>query len=125
LIEDAVWRWSSAPDRYLDTALRLAFTGSTDVRLVDAADAPVLAVTLLAWQLEGQPDVRLLGAIEVRLTGMNRVIRSQIIRDSERVSGSLPGNLSVAAGRLLGRLASETSKRVATESSLAASTTSP
>jgi hypothetical protein len=23
LIEDPVWRWSSAPDRYLDTALRL------------------------------------------------------------------------------------------------------
>ena len=28
LTEDPVWRWSSAPDRYLDTALRLELTSS-------------------------------------------------------------------------------------------------
>jgi hypothetical protein len=67
----------------------------------------------------------LFGAIELRFTGMDRVVRTQIIRDSEPVSGSLPGNLSVAAGRLLERLASETSKRVAAESSLGGSTTPP
>ena len=46
LIEDPVWRWSSARDRYLDTALRLEFAANKDVRLVDSAEAPVLAVTL-------------------------------------------------------------------------------
>lgn len=120
-----MWRWSSAPDRYLDTALRLEFGGNKAVRLVDTVEAPVLAVTLLGWQLEGQSDARLFGAIELRFTGMDRVVRTQIIRDSEPVSGSLPGNLSVAAGRLLERLASETSKRVAAESSLGGSTTPP
>src|SRR5262249_10225094 len=37
LTQDAVWRWSSAPDRYLDTALRLEMAASPAVRLVDAA----------------------------------------------------------------------------------------
>jgi hypothetical protein len=30
LVEDSVWRWSSAPDRYLDTALRLELTSRPD-----------------------------------------------------------------------------------------------
>jgi hypothetical protein len=112
LIEDDVWRWSSAPDRYLDTALRLEFAANRDVRLVESVDAPVLGVTLLAWQIEGEGNQRLLGAIEVRFTGTNHVVHTQVIRDSEPLSGGLPGDLSVAAGRLLGRLASEATKRV-------------
>ena len=35
LTEDSVWRWSSAPDRYLDTALRLEVASRPDMRLVD------------------------------------------------------------------------------------------
>jgi hypothetical protein len=51
-------------------------------------------------------------AIELRFTGTDRVVRTQLVRDSEPVSGGLPGDLSIAAGRLLGRLASEASKRI-------------
>jgi len=112
LIEDAVWRWSTAPDRYLDTALRLEFSGHGAVRLVDSPNATVLAVTLLAWQLEGDAATRLLGAIEVRITAADHVIRTEVVRDTEPVSGALPGDLSVAAGRLLRRLSSAVSKRV-------------
>ena len=36
LVEDAAWRWSSAPARYLDSALRLAFESTPGVRLVDS-----------------------------------------------------------------------------------------
>lgn len=113
LIEDAVWRWSTAPDRYLDTALRLEFSGHGAVRLVDSPNATVLAVTLLAWQLEGDAATRLLGAIEVRITAADHVVRTEVVRDSEPVTGTLPGDLSVAAGRLLRRLSSAVSKRVA------------
>ena len=112
LIEDAVWRWSTAPDRYLDTALRLEFSGHGAVRLVDSPNATVLAVTLLAWQLEGDAATRLLAAIEVRITAADHVIRTEVVRDTEPVSGALPGDLSVAAGRLLRRLSSAVSKRV-------------
>ena len=40
LTEDSVWRWSSAPDRYLDTALRLEVASNPDIRLVDVGRAP-------------------------------------------------------------------------------------
>jgi hypothetical protein len=106
LTEDAVWRWSSAPDRYLDTALRLELTSSPEVRLVDAADAPALAVTLLAWHLESAGP-RLVGAVELQFTGTDRAIRTEVVRASEPVSMTLPGDLAAVAGRLLRRLASE------------------
>ena len=51
LFEDATWRWSSAPDRYLDTALRLELP-SAGLRLVDLASSPSLATTLLATTRE-------------------------------------------------------------------------
>ena len=57
-------------------------------------------------------------AIELRFTGTDRVVRTQLVRDSEPVSGGLPGDLSIAAGRLLGRLASEASKRIVAEGGL-------
>ena len=113
LVEDSVWRWSSAPDRYLDTALRLQLTSRPDVRLVDAADAPALAVTLLGWHLESAATTQLVGIIQVQLTAVDRTVREEVVKESEPVSGELPGNLATAAGRLLRRLASEGIGRMA------------
>jgi hypothetical protein len=107
LTEDSVWRWSSAPDRYLDTALRLEAASNPDIRLVDAGRAPTLAATLLVWELESGQGTRLNGAVEFQMTGTDRVLHSQVVRDSEPVSAELPGDLAAAAGRLLRRLASK------------------
>jgi hypothetical protein len=115
LTEDAVWRWSSAPDRYLDTALRLEAASSPDVRLVDTGRAPALAATLLAWDLESAGGTRLVGAVEFQVTGTDRVVHTQVVRASEPVSAELPGELAAAAGRLLRRLASEGLAGVASE----------
>lgn len=117
LVEDAVWRWSSAPDRYLDTALHLALASSPDVRHVDVASIPTLSVTLLAWHLESAGATRLVGAIELQLTTNDRVVHTHVVRDSESVSAELPGDLAAAAGRLLRRLASESVARIAPEAS--------
>ena len=111
LIEDATWRWSSTPDRYLDSALRLALASSPDVRLVDTANAPAMAVTLLVWQLESAATTQLVGVVELLVTAADRTVRTQIIRRSEPVSAELPGNLAAAAGRLLQSLASESLAR--------------
>ena len=107
LTEDAIWRWSSAPDRYLDTALRLEVASRPDVRLVDTGGAPALGATLLVWDLESARDTRLVGAVEFQVTGTDRVVHTQVVRSSEPVSAELPGDLAAAAGRLLRRLASE------------------
>src|SRR5262245_17512005 len=115
LVEDAVWRWSSLPDRYLDTALRLELASSPDVRLVDAASAPTLAVTLLVWQLESVGGNRLAGTIELQLTKSDHVVHTQVVGASEPVSMELPGDLAAAAGRLLRHLASEGVVRMARE----------
>ena len=107
LTEDAVWRWSSAPDRYLDTALRLEAASSPNVRLVDTGRAPALAATLLVWDLESAGETRLVGAVEFQVIGTDRVVHTQVVRNSEPVSAEIPGDLAAAAGRLLRRLASE------------------
>jgi hypothetical protein len=107
LTEDPTWRWSSAPDRYLDTALRLELESRPDLRLVDSGNALVLAVTLLTWHVESAGSARLVGAIELRLTAADRAVHTQVVRLSEPVSTHLPGDLAPAAGRLLHRLASE------------------
>lgn len=107
LTEDPVWRWSSAPDRYLDTALHLEAASRPDVRLVDSGGAPALAATLLVWDLESAEGTQLVGSVEFQITGTDRVVHTQVIRASEPVSAELPGDLAVAAGRLLRRLASE------------------
>ena len=107
LTEDPVWHWSSAPDRYLDTALRLEMGASPNVRLVDAASAPVMVATLLEWQVEYGSETKLVGAVEVRFTGTDHAVRTQVVRATEPVSGELPGTLAAAAGRLLRRLASD------------------
>ena len=115
LTEDSVWRWSSAPDRYLDTALRLEVASNPDIRLVDAGRAPVLAATLLVWNLESAGGTRLVGAVEFQVTGTDRVVHIQVARASEPVSAELPGDLAAVAGRLLRRLASEGLTRVSSE----------
>jgi hypothetical protein len=112
LVEDPIWRWSSAPDRYLDTALRLELTSRADVRVVDNINASALAVTLLTWNLDTSGEPRLVGAIEIQLTGADRVVRTQVVKESEPVSAELPGNIAAAAGRLLHRLASDGVTRV-------------
>jgi len=107
LTEDPVWRWSSAPDRYLDTAIRLELTSQTGLRLVDAATAPALAATLLVWNIESAGGTHLVGVVEVQFTGIDRAVHTKVVRGSEPVSVELPGDLPAAAGRLLRRLAVE------------------
>jgi hypothetical protein len=115
LTEDPIWLWSSAPDRYLDTAIRLELESSPGLRLVDAASAPALAATLLAWHLESAGGTRLVGAVEFQLTGTDRVVHTEVVRASEPVSAELPGDLAVSSGRLLRRLALEGLTRMARE----------
>jgi len=115
LVEDPVWRWSSAPDRYLDTALRLELTSSRVLRLVDVASAPTVAATLLVWHLETGGGTRLVGAVEFQVTRTDHVVQTQVVQASETVSADLPGDLAAAAGRLLRRLALEGLMRVASE----------
>jgi len=107
LTQDPVWRWSSAPDRYLDTALRLEVASRADVRLVDVGRAPGLAATLLVWDLESEGGTRLVGVVEFQITGTDRLVQSHVVRAGEPVSAELPGNLAAAAGRLLRHFASE------------------
>lgn len=107
LTEDPVWLWSSAPDRYLDTAMRLEVASNPNVRLVDSGRVPSLAATLLVWDIESAQETQLVGVVEFQVTGPDRAVRTQLVRASESVSSDLPGNLAVAAGRLLRRLASE------------------
>jgi hypothetical protein len=111
LTEDPIWRWSSTPDRYLDTALRLALASSPDVRLVDTGNVPAIAVTLLVWQLESAGSTQLVGVVELSVTAADRTVRTQMIRRSEPVSAQLPGDLAAAAKRLLQSLASESLAR--------------
>jgi ABC-type transporter Mla MlaB component len=107
LTEDFVWRWTTSPDRYLDTALRLEAASSPNMLLVDSGEAPTLAATLLEWNLESGAQTQLVGAVEFLVTGPDRVVHTQVVRSSEPVSAELPGDLAAASGRLLRRLASE------------------
>lgn len=107
LTPDPVWRWTSAPDRYLDRALELEAASSPNVRLVDTTHAPALAATLIEWDLETRAGTLLVGAVEFQITGSNNLVNTRVVRSSEPVTGELPGDLAAAAGRLLRRLASE------------------
>jgi hypothetical protein len=112
LVEDAAWRWSSAPARYLESALRIAFESTPSVRLVDTGNVAAMAVTLTAWHLESTDHVRLVGAIELIVTRSDRTVHDHVIRASEPVSTELPGDLAAASGRLLQTLASACLSRV-------------
>lgn len=108
LTEDSVWRWSSNPETYLDTALRLGIEATPDLRLVDSDRVPALAAKLLDWDLESEGgQQRLVGAVEFQVIGTDRELRSHLVRASEPVSAELPGNLAAAASRILRHLASE------------------
>ena len=85
------------------------------LRLVDVASAPTVAATLLVWHLETGGGTRLVGAVEFQVTRTDHVVQTQIVQSSEAVSADLPGDLAVAAGRLLRRLALEGLMRVASE----------
>src|SRR6516225_11974938 len=82
LTQDAVWQWSTAPDRYLDTALRLEVESSPNVRLVDTGRAPALSATLLVWDLESAGETLLVGAVEFEVTGTDRMVHTQVVRAS-------------------------------------------
>ena len=112
LVEDAVWRWTSAPDRYLDSALRLAISATPRLKYVDAGSAVAVGVTLLEWQMESTGTRRLAGAVELQVTRPDRAVRTQVVRGTEPVSAELPGDLGAAAGRLMQRLATECLVRV-------------
>ena len=112
LTEDPVWLWASVPDRYLDSAVRYAIGSSPDIRLVDVRSAPSLAITLVEWQIEAAPSPRLVAAVEFQMTTTDRAVHSEIIRAEEPIAADLPGDLAAAAGRLLGRLATDCLSRV-------------
>ena len=107
LTADPVWRWSTSPEQYLDTALRLEVASKPNVVLVDKGHASELAATLLEWDLESAGSTRLIGAVEFQVTGTDRIVHTKVVRSSEPVSETLPGDLAAAAGRLMRRLASE------------------
>jgi hypothetical protein len=106
----SVWLWTTTPDRYLDRPcgppLRRAASASS------TSAAPSLAVTLVAWQLEGGASPRLVGAVEIQVTTTDRAIHWEVVRAEEPIAADLPGDLAAAAGRLLGRLATECLSRV-------------
>lgn len=115
LLEDEIWRWSSAPDRYLDSTLRLAFADQPSLRLVDAAGVPAISVTLVEWYLDPAVGGQLVGAVELQLDDNRRGVRTELIRGQEALTaGDMPGDLSAAAGRLLWRLALESIGRART-----------
>jgi hypothetical protein len=105
LTSDSVWRWSTSPERYLDTALRQEVASSPNVLSVDTSSAPTLGATLLEWDLESAGGMRLVGSVEFQVTGEDRTVHTQLVRSSEPVSSELPGDLAAASGRLLRRLA--------------------
>jgi hypothetical protein len=65
-----------------------------------------LLETQARWHLETADSVQLVGAVELVITNTDRAVQTHVIRGSESVSSELPGNLAVAAGRLLQTLAS-------------------
>jgi hypothetical protein len=107
VIQDPVWFWSSPPDRYFDTTLRLELASSQVFRPVDSPTVPTLAATLLAWQLESDGDPRLAGEVEFHFIDDARGVHTFVVRGSEPISRELPGDLAAASGRLLHRLASD------------------
>ncbi len=78
--------------------MRVVFTSSPDVRLVDSGNATAMAVTLITWHLESAGSVHLVGAVELVITSPDRSVQAQVIRGSEPVSSELPGNLAAPPG---------------------------
>ena len=107
-VEDAVWSWAQTPDHYLDTALHLAAAADPKVRVVDRADVPALAATILSLHLEptggGQ---RLVASVEIRVTSPDRTVDTRILGVEEPVEAELPGDAAAGMARLVRRLATE------------------
>jgi hypothetical protein len=80
----------------------MAGASDPNVDIVDTSDAPTLAVTLIAFHLE---SARLVAAVELRIKDREQRLQTQVVRAEEPVDSELPGNLAVAAGDLLHRLA--------------------
>jgi hypothetical protein len=115
LTEDPVWLWSTTPDRYFDRTLRLVISSGRMFQLIERADVPTLAATLVAWQLDSDGAMRLVGAVEFQFTGSDRVVHTHLVRESEPLMGALPGDLAPASGRLLRRLATAGLANIAQE----------
>jgi hypothetical protein len=112
LFEDPVWRWATPPHLYLDSAIRMELASNPRVRVVDAPGAAAMSVTLLSWQIESQKEPRLVGSVELVIIWPDRAVYSVVLRESEPVGADLPGNMAVAAGRLMQRLAAASVARV-------------
>jgi hypothetical protein len=84
--------------------------GASDpmVRLVGTSNARSLAVTIIAFHLESAPNGsgrRLVGAVELRIKNREQIVWTQVVEAVEPVNGEMPGNLAVATGNLLHRIA--------------------
>lgn len=107
LREDSVWLWASDPDRYLDTALHAEIGRNADLRLVDSAGAPTLAVTLLAWNLDMTGGLALVGTAEVRVVAADRSVSHDLVTHRLPLSSGPPGDLATVSGQLVQRIAAD------------------
>jgi len=112
LFEDPVWRWANAPHLYLDSAIRMELSSNPLVRPVDSAEAASMTVTLLSWHLDSGKEPRLVGSLELVIVWPDHAVYGAVLRESEPVGSDLPGNVPVAAGRLMQRLAAASVARV-------------
>ena len=67
-----------------------------------------LAVTLTAFYIESAPsstERRLVAEVEIRIKDREQKVQTQVVKAEEPVDGELPGNLAMAAGSLLHRVA--------------------
>ena len=106
LTEDPVWRWSSAPDRYLDTALRLELESRSDLRLVDSGNALDAGrhAAGVARRVGREPTPG--GRHRAAGHEAERVVHTHVVRGTESCRRGSPA-ISAAAGKLLRSLASE------------------
>jgi hypothetical protein len=104
LITDPVWRWS-APLSGIWTWRYACNWKQARMRLVGQA-VPQPWPRLSSWNLESREGTQLVGAVEFQVTWTDRAVNTQLVRDSEPVLAEKPGDLPLAAGRLLRRLAS-------------------
>src|SRR4029079_17461500 len=109
--EDPVWLWTTTPDRYVDSALRYAIASNPDIRLVDIRGAPTVRLTLVSWEIDAARSPRMVGAVEVQVTTVERAIHSEMIRGEEPIAADLPGDLAAAAGPPLRSLSATASGR--------------
>jgi hypothetical protein len=114
LRQDPEWSWSARPHTYLGTALYQAAAADPSIRFADSSDAFGLRAIFLSCYLEEMGEgQRLLASVELRVTGPDQAVSSQVLTAEEPVSGELPGNLAEAMGRVIRRLATDALAAVA------------